>query len=436
VSLLSGQLGVGRFRNERRMFSFPGAHTWTIPAGVTQVFAFVIGGGGGGRGSTESNSGGAGGGYAQGVISGLTPGNTITCTVGQGGTAGNNMSLGTQSNGGASSFGSYLTGNGGEKGVGNMGSTASTTSSGGTASTSGVSEAFTATGGNGGYQDGGDNSPCAFGGGASGSPFGTPKSTTLHGSSHPGKSMVIGGSGWYGTQNHQYITQLGSMGNCNIGSCGMGGWGTIAHYSAPKDQRSFSIAEGPRGGHGRIGARGGRGALSNCDFSNYYGGDDKTQQNMAEYYNSNARMGGIQEGGQAEDGTSLDWWFPWEMDGGGGGGFNGAPMHDGAERPFSFSAANGGNGSGGGGCNAMSNNASGSGNMNSDSTNTAYSGMAGSGGFGGGGGGLFTSQGSNHFYYYGGNGGVGGGGGSCSWYQAGNYYKAGMGGDGIVAIYW
>ena len=421
------------------MFSFPGSHTWTIPAGVTQVFAFVIGGGGGGEAYSEANSGGAGGGYAHGVISGLTPGNTITCTVGQGGMGHNNMSLGTQADGTASSFGSYLTGNGGGKGVYGMGSSASVSSTGGSASTSGVSEAFTATGGDGGLNDSGEQVPAGFGGGASGSPFGTPKSTTIHGSSHPYKPICVGGSGWYGSQNHVVVSQYGSRGINNIGSCGMGGWGTISHYTPPSDYYSYFNAEGPRGGNGRIGARGGRGAISNMDFWTFYGymgNSTKASSQEARYYNNNARPAGMVEGGQAEDGTSLDWWFPWEMDGGGGGGFDGAPMTDQARRPFSFSAANGGNGSGGGACNCMSYRNDSSTDMSQYCDDKVYSGSAGHGGFGGGGGGTYNSSGATYFYHYGGHGGVGGGGGSCAWYQSSRYYRAGKGGDGIVAIYW
>ena len=136
MALLSGQLGAGRFRNERRIYKFPGAQNFTVPAGVTQVFAFVIGGGGGGRnGNDGAHSGGAGGGYAHGVISGLTPGATISCTVGQGGNGDGNSPSTSSSNGSASSFGSYLTGNGGEKGQTNMSVSDSSTSDGGTAST-------------------------------------------------------------------------------------------------------------------------------------------------------------------------------------------------------------------------------------------------------------------------------------------------------------
>lgn len=52
--------------------------TWTIPAGVTKVRVTVVGGGGTGSG----NAGGGGGGAAVKILTGLTPGNTLTFTVG------------------------------------------------------------------------------------------------------------------------------------------------------------------------------------------------------------------------------------------------------------------------------------------------------------------------------------------------------------------
>ena len=64
--------------------------TFTVPTGVTQVSAVVVGGGGGGAGSDgdrdEGNTGGGGGGLAYGTFT-VTPGETLTVTVGAGGTS-------------------------------------------------------------------------------------------------------------------------------------------------------------------------------------------------------------------------------------------------------------------------------------------------------------------------------------------------------------
>jgi hypothetical protein len=81
--------------------------TFTVPTGVTAVSVCCIGGGGGG--SSPSGSGGVGGtGWA--YVSGLTPGATISVTVGQGGAGFVNSPGG---GGGTSSFGSYLSATGG-----------------------------------------------------------------------------------------------------------------------------------------------------------------------------------------------------------------------------------------------------------------------------------------------------------------------------------
>ncbi len=99
-------------------FTTVGATNWTVPAGVTKVRATVVSGGGGGRnahtqgggGSLPTARGAAGGsgGVAQGYITGLTPGSTISITVGAGGAVG--------VNGGQSSFGTHLVVSGGGAG--------------------------------------------------------------------------------------------------------------------------------------------------------------------------------------------------------------------------------------------------------------------------------------------------------------------------------
>jgi hypothetical protein len=84
--------------------------TFTIPTGKTVVKVTVQGGGGtGGRGgiSTGIVNGGGGGGMAVKYLTGLTPGNTLTVTVGAGGTAisaGSSVSAGNS--GGTSSVAS------------------------------------------------------------------------------------------------------------------------------------------------------------------------------------------------------------------------------------------------------------------------------------------------------------------------------------------
>ena len=68
--------------------------SWTIPTGVTQIIATLIGAGGGGAGSTAPATlsaiqlPGLSGACIISTISGLTPGNTITYAIGAGGSAG------------------------------------------------------------------------------------------------------------------------------------------------------------------------------------------------------------------------------------------------------------------------------------------------------------------------------------------------------------
>ena len=81
--------GRGLFRRDRRLFDQRGTFTFTIPDGVTKVWAFSMGAGGGASVMDGTGigmiGGGKGGGYASGIISGLTHGNTLTLTVGSGG---------------------------------------------------------------------------------------------------------------------------------------------------------------------------------------------------------------------------------------------------------------------------------------------------------------------------------------------------------------
>ena len=106
---------AGGFSN---MEVFAASGTFNIPAGVTKVKVTVIGGGGAGGGSgtsseTVGNGGGAGGAAIK-IVSGLTPGGTVTVTVGAGGTG---VSNATGNSGGTSSFGAHCSATGGTGGT-------------------------------------------------------------------------------------------------------------------------------------------------------------------------------------------------------------------------------------------------------------------------------------------------------------------------------
>lgn len=69
-------------------FTTAGSYTVTIPNCASSVTINAWGAGGGGSNRNGASGGGGGGAYTRGTISGLTPGGTLTVTVGAGGTAG------------------------------------------------------------------------------------------------------------------------------------------------------------------------------------------------------------------------------------------------------------------------------------------------------------------------------------------------------------
>jgi hypothetical protein len=103
---------------------FTGNGTFTIPTGITKVTVTVVAGGGAGGGATATNNGGGGGAGGSAIkwLSGLTPGNTLSVTVGAGGTG---VSASAGNNGNVSSVASgtqtitTITTNGGGGGAGN-----------------------------------------------------------------------------------------------------------------------------------------------------------------------------------------------------------------------------------------------------------------------------------------------------------------------------
>lgn len=78
-----------------------------IPAGATKAYVRAWGGGGGGGNNT--GGGGGGGGYIEGLITGLTPGGTLSILIGAGGPAG--------TSGGSTTVDVYMIANGGTGGT-------------------------------------------------------------------------------------------------------------------------------------------------------------------------------------------------------------------------------------------------------------------------------------------------------------------------------
>lgn len=141
---------------------FTSSGTFTVPAGITRAKVTVVGGGG--SGASGVGGGGGGGGTAIEIVTGLTPGGTVTVTVG--GVAG------------TSSFGAYCSATGG----------ATVTS---------------IVGGAGGVGSGGDINLSGSGGGGGGtgsgfSVYGTGGSSSFGGGGYGAVNSVGGNGGNYG----------------------------------------------------------------------------------------------------------------------------------------------------------------------------------------------------------------------------------------------
>ena len=97
----------GKFLREANIVPYTASGTWTKPNGLRYIIVEGVGGGGGGGGgsSTTAKGGGGGGGYFRKKISAQDLASTVSVTIGAGGSPHNV--------GGASSFGSHATANGG-----------------------------------------------------------------------------------------------------------------------------------------------------------------------------------------------------------------------------------------------------------------------------------------------------------------------------------
>jgi hypothetical protein len=204
---------------------------WTVPAGVTSVTVQMWGGGGGGGGQDYTptkegggGGGGGGGGYSTATIS-VTPGSTITFTVGGAGTPG--AATGTAGGaGGTTTFGSVTAADGGTGGGGandtTVNGSAGAAGSGGTYNGGNGAAGITGTGGGGGgggagTSQNGNNATGDTGGTAvTGGGAGANGQTTSDSPGISGGSPGGGGSG-------AYEKSTGTGGN--IG--GMGGPGQI-----------------------------------------------------------------------------------------------------------------------------------------------------------------------------------------------------------------
>jgi hypothetical protein len=219
------------------VYSSVGSTTWTAPAGVTSVDYLVVGGGGGGANGYDR--GGGGGGAAGMMLTGtlsVTPGESYTVTVGNGGTGGADARANNPgTTGGDSSF-SIVTALGGIGGQASRIYTPTAQNTGGAAQISDTTSAQSGGGGGGGGSGGG-------GGGASGA--GGNGSGTTGGAGGAGLSSDITGTlvtYSVGGAGGGYDTDIdGANGTDNRGNGGAAGGATPA-----------SSAKGGNGGTGIV----------------------------------------------------------------------------------------------------------------------------------------------------------------------------------------
>jgi hypothetical protein len=211
--------------------SFNTSGTWTVPTGVNVIWVYAFGGGGGGGGGQSGvGSGGLGGAGGSGSVAtmipmGVTPGATITITIGAGGAGG--------TTGGSGSPGSptivngmFFNGGGGGNGI-----TANPTSNGGY----GLSVTNGGGSGHAGY--------AAFVGGGGGNPGATSGSGNAGGGGGgggPGSAGTNGGNGGSGSSGGG-----GAGGGSAAANTGAGGGGVGSGSSA-------SAGPGGTGGSGQV----------------------------------------------------------------------------------------------------------------------------------------------------------------------------------------
>lgn len=223
------------------IFTTAGTHTWTAPAGVTQVLVYGKGGGGGGGaggyGSGSNKGGGGGGGGGTTAISmyfAVTPATQYTVVVGDGGTGGTigavGIGGGNGNSGGNSSFNGVTFRN---IGAGGNGGTAS--AGGGTG---GSASAFS-WGGNGGAGS------AQGSGGTNGS-----NSINRSGGSGGGTGSFSGAGGGGGAGDDNGVSGGGADGT-HTGSSATNGAGA-GGGSGGNNGAGFAPGAGGKGGPGSI----------------------------------------------------------------------------------------------------------------------------------------------------------------------------------------
>lgn len=241
-----------------RTFNYTGAdQSFVVPTGVTSVKVYIWGGGGSGTTTINGSFYGGAGAYVEGILT-VTPGETLTIYVGQGGsnTIGFAYKNGGPNNanynsggggGGRSGIARGLTniiavgagGGGGGNGNGGAGGITSGSSGGGSNPGSGGTQSSGGTAGSSSYNSGGPGQ--SFGGGTCPDYAGS------------------GGDGYYGGGGGS------AFGSGQLGGGGGGGSSLISNltsvvtyvtsngYSAPNTSSSFYVSNVASGGYGLSG---------------------------------------------------------------------------------------------------------------------------------------------------------------------------------------
>ena len=197
--------------------SFYNSETWNAPQGISSISVKAWGGGGGGGGGTGTGGGGGGGGeFRQNTTVPVTPGNSYSVTIGQGGTGGYSSNGG---NGGDSSFSTSVVAKGGNGGtLGGSGGTGGTGGTGTIGYAGGNGAAGSGSSGGGGGEGAGST---ANGGNASGTTGGTGTdggdggagATSRDGNGNPGE--IPGGAGGGGGES-KFSTTRGGAGRAGL----------------------------------------------------------------------------------------------------------------------------------------------------------------------------------------------------------------------------
>ena len=242
-----------------------GSGTWTVPTGVKSVEVLVVAGGGGGGPGYQAGGGGAGGLVYRSNFS-VTPGNTISYSVGEGGAGGSSTTSTNASakgtNGSNSTFGT-LTAIGGGGGAsywnGNSNGFGKTGGSGGGAGATNTFEAggigTEGQGNNGGNCFGYADPYCGAGGGGAGGDGSLGGAASAVGGGGAGLAFSISGSAvWYagGGGGGSFNTTNGKAGLGGRGGGGAGG-------SAANGTAGTANTGGGGGGGGTNGSTGGAG---------------------------------------------------------------------------------------------------------------------------------------------------------------------------------